>query len=34
MPKICIFPSDEFRRQVKLLMKKHKTLLADLAELQ
>ena len=34
MPIVCIFPSEEFRRQVKRLMKKHKTLLADLAKLQ
>lgn len=34
MPKVCIIPSDEFRRQAKRLLKKHKTLLDDLAELQ
>ena len=34
MPKVEIFPSDEFRRQAKRLLKKHKTLLDDLAELQ
>lgn len=34
MPRVDIIPSDEFRRQAKRLMKKHKTLLDDLAELQ
>lgn len=34
MPNISIIPSDEFRRQVKRLLKKHKSLLDDLAELQ
>ena len=34
MPKVDIIPSDEFRRQVKRLVKKHKTLPDDLAELQ
>ena len=34
MPKVNIIPSDEFRRQVKRLQKKHKTLVDDLVELQ
>ena len=34
MPKVSIIPSDEFRRQVKRLQKKHKTLVDDLVELQ
>ena len=34
MPKVEIIHSDEFRRQAKRLLKKHKTLLDDLAELQ
>ena len=34
MPKVDIIPSDEFRRQANRLMKKHKTLSDDLAELQ
>lgn len=34
MPKVKIIPSDEFRRQAKRLLKKHKSLTDDLAELQ
>ena len=34
MTKVSIIPSDEFRRQAKRLLKKHKTLTDDLAELQ
>lgn len=34
MPKVKIIPSDEFRRQAKRLLKKHKSLTYDLAELQ
>ena len=34
MAKVSIIPSDEFRRQAKRLLKKHKTLTDDLAELQ
>ncbi|MBO4740301.1 MAG: hypothetical protein J5605_01515 [Bacteroidales bacterium] len=34
MSKVDIIPSDEFSRQAKRLLKKHKTLLDDLAELQ
>lgn len=33
MPNVSIIPSDEFRRQAKRLLKKHKTLLDDLTEL-
>lgn len=34
MPNVNIIPSDEFRRQAKRLLKKHKTLADDLEELQ
>lgn len=34
MPKVKIIPSDEFRRQAKRLLKKHKSLTDNLAELQ
>lgn len=34
MPKVKIIPSDEFRRQAKRLLKKHKSLTDDLSELQ
>ena len=34
MPVVHIIPSDEFRRQTKRLLKKHRTLIEDLENLQ